>query len=251
MESGRLDYKNLVNMLKRAKHSEFKDLLIHDNMMMNCYNVEIDSDVGFHYNLHVPFITEEDYAFYDTDIIININKLLEEAQHFSKELLEDRKKLGLKPKDADIIAIWEIESGTMTVTFKFRILEETKYTSKYETECPANGTNAIISNILTTYTNIINRIDLSAVSTTVNVMLSDILQRVEDSVRTYYLMVPVNGKNVRVPLMKSFFRGVSGSKFEKFYLNIAPTTINKVYLYTISFTLKDVTEQFVGYIQDY
>ena len=59
-----------ISILRRASHCKFPELVMANRLLMQCYTIDVDSDVGFHYVLHIP--DENKYAdgFYDEFMLI-------------------------------------------------------------------------------------------------------------------------------------------------------------------------------------
>ncbi|MDE5610817.1 MAG: hypothetical protein K2I90_02220, partial [Odoribacter sp.] len=51
-------------------------VLMKNHLLLQCYNLDIDSDDGLHYVLHIPETEEYDSSFYDEVIMLNPNEIL-------------------------------------------------------------------------------------------------------------------------------------------------------------------------------
>ena len=83
-----MDLKAFMVLIRRAKKSSFATVLLHNHMMIQCYDIKIDSDMGLHYVLHIPDTVEYIDPFYDGTMLLDINEILatyKEGPTLSKE----------------------------------------------------------------------------------------------------------------------------------------------------------------------
>ena len=273
------NFSNFIAALRRMRTSamaaaSFSEMLIHNHMAMNCYDIDQDSDIGQHMIIHIP----DDWPdMYDGPYIIKPQEILNFVNEYQRKLKDERTDRGLPPKSQRIELEYEKDDKGITLYFIFALdnwekKPFTEYSFKFTKTKKSvveqtkeklincgevfrieksikisyvDQDDPIVENILKTYTNMVNRVEGDPV--VIDGIENAIYEKVAESVRFYYYPVKINGKKVQVPLIKSMFRGLS--KFDEFYLAVHETNIESVYLFVLHFTSKGLTEQHIGYFQ--
>ena len=80
-----------ITLLRRATHSGFDSVIMNNRMFIQCYDLNIDSDIALNYMLFVP--DTDDYAspFYDTQMILHPRKILD-AYAVGHKYIEEKRK---------------------------------------------------------------------------------------------------------------------------------------------------------------
>lgn len=243
------NFMGLSDLLKRVSHSGYKNVLIHDHMLMNCYNIEEDDDIGMHYVLHVPDTEMYQSPFYNLDIILDTEQIAEATKTVYKEFEAHRKKQKIRPKEAKIIGRYDFYQGYMLLSIEYILKDEVWKTVDIEIPYPVREDNSILSNIISAYNTLLERIDLDYPATVINGLTRDIWTDTMNSIRVFYYPVEIDGKTIRLPFMKSFFRTLR--KCEQFDVSVQKTYIPGVYLVVHTIGAKNLTEQFIMYVEDF
>ena len=255
--------------------ASFSEMLIHNHMAMNCYDIDQDSDIGQHMIIHMPDSWPD---MYDGPYIIKPQEILNFVNEYQRKLKDEKDERNLPPKSQRIELEYEKDETGITLYFIFALdkWEKRPYTdisfkftkTKKEVieKCKekllncgeifrmeksirfpyVDEDNPIVENILRTYTNMVHRVtdDYPVI---INGIDHAIYEKVCENVRFYHYPVTINGRTIQVPLIKSMFRGLS--KFDEFYLIVRETSIRNVFLFVLHFTSKGLTEQHIGYFQ--
>lgn len=261
------DYDHFIEVCKRASKSGFKNLLFYNRMVIGCYDIAQDSDIGMHYILHIP---DEYDALYDQQFVMNIPEFLKKLNEVRNKVKEERLKLNLPPRAVDGEVQYRVKEQTIEIEVGLRIHEmvppppETKRKTLvkgdvvmnlgFTTECNlVNSDGAAYQTDLTldTIKKITERIGESEDD---HVVLIDALENgLVDVVlgypRVLYCDVKFGKDTVHVPLMKSFFHGVT--KFDRLILTVMKTKIPGIYVYVITIDAKGLTHQSISYLQNF
>lgn len=258
-----------------ASGAAYPNMLLHDHMAMNCYDLDQDSDIGMHAVIHLP----DDYPdFYNGPVIITPKTILDILRDGEKLARETRAKFELPPKCQHTDITYEKTDTGIKLTFNFciddmkkveyteysfkryktkigKVIEKTKskmvntgnvYHKSEEIFLPyVNEDNPIVANILTTYETMLDRTFSEPVI--INGLEDGLFDDVCNAPGIYYHPVTVNGKEITIPLIKSIFRGIN--KLDEFYISVNETTLPNIYLCMLQFTSKGLTEQYSAYVQ--
>lgn len=242
-------FNGLLEILKRVLHSGYKTILMHDRMMMNCYNVDEDDDIGTHYVLHIPETNMYQSDFYQLDLIIDISAIAEATKQIRKDHETYRKSKKIRPKDASILCRYDLYKRYLLLSIDFMLKDEVWKTVEIKIPYPISNMDPIKSNIETAYNTMLERIDISSPPVIINGLTEDIPINTLDRVRVFYYLVEINNRMVKIPFLKSFFRSIN--KFEQFDISIQKTLIKNVYLVVHTFGSKGLTDQYIMYVEDF
>ena len=71
-----LKLKPFIELLQRTTKSHYTKLLMKDRMLMGCYSIDDDSDIGLHYILYIPEAEAYNDPFYDMTAILDVKEIL-------------------------------------------------------------------------------------------------------------------------------------------------------------------------------
>lgn len=80
-----------VELLKRSTKSKFDTIVMVNRIIMQCYNIDIDSDVGMNYLLYVPNTEEYSSSFYDELLVLEPRAIIDIYAAGHKILLEEKR----------------------------------------------------------------------------------------------------------------------------------------------------------------
>lgn len=236
----------LITLLRRVSHSKYHILLLNNRMLMQCYSISEDSDIGLHYVLFIPPTDEYSDKFYDLKLLLKPTEIMDCYNTGHKILLATKKELKLKTKD--VCEEFTFVDGEIKFLFyaQDKIIDTEKYTVP---QYPLSETNPIIENCIETYYNMINRIKPGGCCVIMDGLRNGMFQCALDAVQINFYRIKINGKNVRIPLIKSLLSG--NKSLDSFYVSIQESTINDVYIYALQLTKKGLTDTYFGYIQNF
>lgn len=257
-----LNCDKLLDISRRMSKSGYGTLLCHNRMMLGCYNVSFDSDIGMHYICHIP---DEYEDLYDGHFIWDNQKFLSEYARSRKVADEFRKKEGLPPKSMTNSASYVINDDLVVIDASVQVREmiQPDPTKKkiipgdnvlmdigFTLECPtfsSADSNDDVENVLTTFNNLQDRmLDKTVI---VDGIDNGILDKIQEFPRVFYYNVELDGDKIRVPLLKSFFRGMT--KFDRMMFGVTKTKLDNIAVYTMTFESKGLTDQYIAYIQNF
>lgn len=238
------DAKPFIALLRRVSRSRYSALIMNNRMIMQCYNLDVDSDVGLHYILPIPDTSDYQDEFYDQTFIFSPSAILSVYSAAHKEMDAKRKEEKYKPKDLKE----EVCLVDNTLKFIYQIADETPISTTVPVIIP-DDTNADISNILKHYEKLITWIKPGGVCINMDGTYRNLQSTVVDTPEIMFYILKYAGKRVRVPLYKSLFVGIKDLDFFRF--NIQETIIDEVYVNTIHISKGGIEEIFWGYILNY
>ena len=68
--------KPFIELLQRTTKSHYTKLLMKDRMLMGCYSIDDDSDIGLHYILYIPEAEAYNDPFYDMTAILDVKEIV-------------------------------------------------------------------------------------------------------------------------------------------------------------------------------
>lgn len=243
------ELKPFINLLRRAAKSRYDTVLMNNRMLMQCYTIDRDEDVGLHYILHIPDIDEYASAFYDETLILNIKMLLTMYGEGHKALLDKKKKVSCKAKDVKEELYLITEKRHTRLKFVFTILDEIVDTKEVQIQYPVVDSDPAVENIMSAYWNMMLRIKDNGVGLAIDCNRYNLYNIAVNSPVIYFWKLKIRGVKLKVPFYKSMFGGKKS--FDEFFISIQETTIPSIYVYTIQLTVKGLTEQYVGYLQNF
>ncbi len=244
-----IDAKAFITIIRRALKSKYKIFLLHNHMLMQSYNLTDDNVIGFHYVLHIPYTEEYDNDLYNSTLILDAEKLLLLYKTGHDILLEKKKAISAKPKDVKEIIEFITNKNHAKIKFQFIVCDELIYTSTYTTKYPIDEYDENVVNIVSSYQNILNRIKVGSSSVSIDCIKAGILYRLSEATSLIYHKIKIYDKKIMIPVLKSMLAGIN--KPDEFFMSIQETTIQNVYLYTIQLSANSITDQYIGYIQNF
>lgn len=241
-----MDAKPFMSLIRRAQHSRFRVLLMHSRMIMQCYTIDEDSDIGFHYILHISDTEEYADPFYQETILLDIVELstLYKVGH---EILNTKKKeLKLKPKDVREELHFSTSKSSCELKFLFIANDQIVDTEIYHTTYPINTVDKNVSSVINGYTDIINRVKIGGLAITIDAVRYGLYERALNAIEIEYEKFKIGTHKVRIPLFRSMLLGMTN--LDEFFISVQETVLSNIYLYTIQLSKKGITEQLIGYI---
>lgn len=244
-----MELKPFLELLKRAMKSPYDTFLMSNRMIFQCYDISWDTDQGFHYILHIPDTEEYVDEFYDKTVILEPSAIVNCYTEGHKKLLEVKKQKNAKPKEVREEVNIRFEDGKMRIKFLYFVQDELVTKELYETNYPISPYDSNVSLVEETYYNILHRIKPGGLGIAFNGDKHGLFERALNSPDIYFFKVKLGNEKVKVPLYKSLFSGFK--EWEEFFISIQETVYPGIYLYVIHFTVKGLTDQYIGYIQNF
>lgn len=244
-----LDAKPLLELMTRASRCKFKKVFMVNHLLIQCYTVGIDSDIGFHYVLAIPDTEEYSSPFYDSLVELEPSAITKAYSTGHKILLEKKKETGAKPKEIKEELVVQFKDTKMEMKFLYYVMDELVTTAIYTSPYPVDETRPEVENCVDTLVSTANRIKPGGSCVLIDGNRTGIFDRTMDSVQTYFHVIKINGEKVRIPFIRSMFLG--SKSYDRFIVSIQETLLKSIYLFSIQLTRKGLTEQFFGYIQNF
>ena len=236
--------KGFITLLRKAVHSRYGVLLLNNRMLMQCYDLDMDGDVGLHYILPIPDTAEYRNEFYDQTILIPLAPVITAYTEKHKEIDAIRKEQKYKPKEL----VEEVCLIDSSLKFIFQLADNEPIGVSIPVTIPTD-IDPTVSNILKHYTKLVNWIKPGGVCIDIDGTYQGLQERVTSTPEIMFYNLRYAGKKVRVPLYKSLFVGVK--ELDLFRFNIQETMIDDVYINTVHIRKGDIEEIFWGYILNY
>lgn len=240
----------LIKLLRRASHSKYSKVILNNRMLMQCYSISADSDIGLHYSLFIPPTEEYEDEFYDKTVILNINEITVSYNTMHKILLEEKKERKAKAKDVKEECMFVENNNKTYLSFIGYIEDEIISSQKYYIEnYPVSDTNQEVINCTEAYTSLIERIKPGGCCVILDGIKNGMFTRALHSIQVDFYKVKINGKTIKIPLIKSLLAG--NKDLDSFYVSLQESTILDVYIYALQLSKKGITDTFFGYIQNF
>lgn len=247
--STKVEVKPFIDLLRRVIKSKYKNFIMINRLIMQCYTIDNDEDIGQHYVMAIPNTSEYESKFYDLHIEFTPNDILSVYSEGHTYLGDRRKELGLKPKDAREELYVSIDNGNLQFKFLFILDDAIVKIEKLSIPYPVNRYSVSKEICEEAFTNIIKRVKPGGLCVLLECVQSGIMQRVIEYPDIYVHTIKMNNTKVRIPLMKSMFMG--NSKWERVMISIQETVFDDIYLMVMQFTKNGLTDMTIGYIQNY
>lgn len=244
-----IDIKAFVALLRRALKSHYTEFLLNNRMLVQCYSIDEDSDIGLHYILHIPSTEEYSDSFYDETLLLDAKTLSTLYSDGHKEYLSKKKESGAKAKECHEEVMFVKYKHSSKIKYLYYVQDSLITTRELEIPYPINENDHQVENILSTITNIATRIRPNGYGIAFDAGQMNLYQTALDSEEIYYLKIKCNGRKIKIPMFKSLFAG--NKEWREFFISVQETTIPMVYVYAVQFTTKGLTDQYVGYIQNF
>lgn len=246
----KIGIKPFIALMRRAVKSQYKTLFLSNRMLMQCYNIDHDSDVGLHYILPIPPTEEYQSEFYDLFIELSPKAILDTYNEGHKYLLEKKKEGALKPKDlSEELYASDQKNGTLELKFLYYAKGEVCCIKEYAVRYPVDPTNVDAENCANTYAAMWDRVKYGGKCVLIDCIRTGIIRRTMDTAEIYFHVIKMGGTHIRIPLMRSIF--LNTSKWNRAILSIQETELDNVYLMGLELMKDDIIEVFSGYIQNW
>lgn len=244
-----IDPKSFIALLKRAAKCRYSTVVMNNHMLMQCYDIAIDSDVGIHYILHIPDTMDYNDELYDMCLVIDHKKVIETYNEGHDIALQKRKEKGLKPKAANEVMTYTVHENKhyVELVFEFYVMDEIVATTRCKLKIPMSY-DPTVNNIVNTYENMIMRVKVGGNGIVFDALAENILEKTLKAETMLYHILKLGKNTVRLPLYKTLF---VSSKCDEMYMSVQETNIDMVYLWTISCIYKGLHEQFICYVQSF
>lgn len=236
----------MLAIMRRIQKAKYPKLLLNNRMIMQCYTIDEDSDIGLHYILHVPDDAEYGSVFWDSTLILDPKVILNAYALGHRELLATKKEKNLKPKEISEEALFKITEHGARLKFMFYASDEVVAAQVVEFTYPVNPSDPLVENIVTTYWNMITRVKQGGLGIAFDAQRYSLYMLGTSSSQVRYFKIKVGGHRIMIPLFKSMF--VGKKEWDEFFISLQETIIPNVYLYAIHYTWGGVTDQYVGYL---
>ena len=240
---------SFIKLLRRAVHSGFPRLLMHGRMLMQCFNVDDDGEVGMNYVLHVPDTDDYDDPFYDEDVIFNVRDVMNTYTKGHRDIDGIRKELGEKSKAVSEEVRLD-EDGRFIFTFILNGERDTIISiESVDVTYPIDPASGMVRNVEQSYNNLIGRIRLGGACLTYDGLRFGLQRYAMECSEVYTFIVKFHGRKLSVPLTKSMFGGIR--ELDSFTLSVQEANIDGLYVYALSLMKAGIAETYWGYIIQY
>lgn len=245
-----IDARPFIALIKRTTKSKYDSLIMNNRMILQCYDISEDSDVGLHYILHIPDTVPYNHDFYDTTMVINISEILttyQEGKTIQAAYATDN---NIKPKELrEELYTEQTDTYQLKLKFVYYAKDHTVTTTSVNVESPLRPTNRMIDNIETSIANMILRVKPGGSCVILDGHRSGIYQLAMESSQIAFYRIRMNHKVIRIPVYRSMLLGQKN--IDLFTISVQETVIPMIYLYTIQMERQGLVEQFIGYVQNF
>ena len=246
MKRNQFDFDKFLTHIKRLQKTGYKELALYHNSFINCYSLDEDDNIGMH--VKVPIDSEEE--FYQMSLLIKPNYIMNHIKDSIKKFDTYRKEQKIKPKCAKIIGTGVKKKSAYFVDVGYYLYRNDQWELySFDTlEFPyLSADDKIIQNIKET-----KRLrDLRCMGDwhKIDALKEKIIDNTLSYPRVYYYPVDIDGVDVPLPFLKSFFHGIH--KPERFIIKIKKTIIPNVYFMEYHFNIKGITEIYSMYVENF
>ena len=231
-----------------------------NRMLLQCYDINIDTSIGLNSVIFVPDTDDFTQEFY-SDHVISIEPIvILNTYKIGHTVMSDlRKELKLKPKAAqEVIEVIDHED-TDTVEFHFIHRLETDdgirtvSDSSYTTKLHITTANLELENCIDMFNKLIDRRPIEPKIGVIRLPFDgELCQKVLTYPDIWFQSVQVGDVTVRIPLYRSIFQSTS---FKDATVYVVETTVPGIYLMTLELitTTNNITIQELqfGYVQNF
>lgn len=233
-----------VALLRRATHSGFDTVVMNNRMLIQCYDLNIDSDIALNYMLFVPETEVYESSFYDSQMILHPRKILNAYAVGHKYLEEKRKGAKAKPKDVSEEVVFQEKKGGGELKFLYYLQGELLTTSTCKVVYPITSINPIVANCEDSYQKLIETIKPGGACLVFDGLRLNLQQSIMKYPSIYYYTVKYRNKKVRIPFARSMFLGIK--EVDRFYFSVQESNIQDIVVFSYQLTKRGITEQFYG-----
>ena len=216
---------------------------------MGCYSIDDDSDIGLHYILYIPEAEAYNDPFYDMTAILDVKEILTLYARGHTGLVEAKKKVKAKPKDISETLYVREEKNKLILKMLFTCCDEVVGTEVYYIDYPVNPNLRLVEGVADTYTKMLNMVKLGGVGISFDAHRYNLYQIALKAPQIYFFKVDIRGNRLKIPIYKSMLVGMKDP--DEFYIMIEETVIPQLWVYAVQLTNKGITEQYIGYIQNF
>ena len=239
--------KPFIELLQRTTKSHYSNLLMKDRMLMGCYSIDEDSDIGLHYILYIPETYDD--PFYDMTAILDVKEILALYTRGHTGLVEAKKKVKAKPKDVSETLYVREEKNKLILKMLFTCCDEVIGTEVYYIDYPVNPNLRLVEGVADTYTKMLNMVKPGGIGISFDAQRYNLYQIALKAPQIYFFKVDIRGNRIKIPIYKSMLVGMKDP--DEFYIMIEETVIPQLWVYAVQLTNKGLTEQYIGYIQNF
>lgn len=240
-----------ITLMKRASRSKFSRLILNNRMLMQCYNVDIDTEDGFHYILHIPNTDKYRDEFYDQTLILSPKEILGVYNAGHKQIYGYMKSIGGRSKYIkEYLVFIPGKHGTASLQFIYTYEDDIKYTSTVSTvQWPVDNANADIANIERVYNLLVDRIRVGGSGMVLDGLRYNLQNRAFSSPDVIVFDVLMHKRIIHLPVIRSMFNQMK--TLDRFMISIQETILPDVYVYSILLDKNGISEQLWGYVLNY
>lgn len=233
-----------ITLLRRATHSGFDSVIMNNRMFIQCYDLNIDSDIALNYMLFVP--DTDDYAspFYDTQMILHPRKILDAYAVGHKYIEEKRKRIKAKPKDMSEEVVFQEKKNGGELKFLYYLQGELLTTSTCKVIYPVTNLNPVVANCEDSYQKLVEMIKPGGACLVFDGLRLNLQRSIMEYPSIYYYTVKYQNKKVRIPFARSMFLGIK--EVDRFYFSVQESNIQDIVVFSYQLTKREITEQLYG-----
>ena len=218
-----------------------------NRMLLQCYDLRVDSDIGMHYILHIPESKAYEDPFFDIEAIINPKDILAAYSKGHTVCADVKKAQQAKPKDVwEEFAFLDNEDGTGTIKFVFYVKGDIVAVEEATIQTPVDSTLPFVENIGHTYGKLIDRMKIGGAGIVLDGLRYNIPRKVFNSPTVYQLCLLYRKKHIYIPITKTVFGGMR--KMDALTISVQDTELQDIYLYSIAIENNGIIEQLWGYV---
>lgn len=131
----------------------------------------------------------------------------------------------------------------------FTCCDEVLGTEVIALEYPVSSQSPIVENICNTYQRMLEYINVGGIGIAFDASRYNLYQIAINAPQIYFFKIDIRGERIKVPIYKSMLQGISDPY--EFYILLEQTDIDHLWIYAIQLTNKGLTEQYIGYIQNF
>lgn len=236
----------LIAILRRATHSGFDTMVMNNRMLLQCYNLDVDSDVALNYILYIPDTDEYSDEMYDKTMIFNPRKILSAYAIGHKYAEAKRKEVAAKSKDLTEEVVFKHKENRAEFKFLYYLYGELVTTETCDVQYPLDDLNPTMANCEKTYQKLLNFIRPGGACLVYDGLRMNLQESITEYPSIYYFKIKYNGKKLLLPFAKSMFLGIKS--VDTFYFSVQESTIQDTYVYSYQISKKGIIEQFFGYV---
>ena len=244
-----METKVLIELLRHTAKSGYKEFLMHNRMLMQCYTIDEDADIGLHYILHIPADEKYSDVFFDDTLYIIPADIISVYREGHQIFLEKKKELKAKPKDCREEVLYDKTDKKATLTFISLIHDEVVDKRVYTMPYPVNEHSSKVETIVNCYNNIFQRLKTGGYAVTLDGFKYGLYHLIDENEELQYFKIKVAGTKIKIPLYKNLLAG--SKEPDEFFISIQETNIDGIYLYTVQTARKGLITQYIGYIQNF